>query len=83
MLLLLLWHLNSVAVCVRTDSLGNQKQPRNNRENFYLGQEGNDENVLNKLMKQSKLQRGREKTREAGSAEIGQSIMFEGTWEER
>lgn len=48
-----------------------------------MGQEGNYENVLNKLMKQSELQRGREKTREAGSAEIGQSTIFEGEREER
>lgn len=48
-----------------------------------MGQEGNNENVLNKLMKQSELQRGREKTREAGSAEIGQSTVFEGEREER
>lgn len=48
-----------------------------------MGQEENDENVLNKLMKQSELQRGREKTREAGSAEIGQSTIFEREREER
>lgn len=34
-------------------------------------------------MKQSELQRGREKTREAGSAEIGQSTIFEREREER
>lgn len=48
-----------------------------------MGQEGNYENVRNKLMKQSELQRGREKTREAGSAEIGQSTILEGEREER
>lgn len=48
-----------------------------------MEQGGNYENVLNKLMKQYELQRGREKTGEAGSAEIGQSTVFEGEREER
>ena len=48
-----------------------------------MGQEGNDESVLNELLKQSELQRGREKTREAGMAERDQSTIFEGEREER
>ena len=48
-----------------------------------MGQEGNDESVLNELLKQSELQRGREKTREAGMAERVQSTIFEGEREER
>lgn len=47
------------------------------------GKRGNDESVLNELMKQSELQRGREKTREAGAAERDQSTIFEGEREER
>lgn len=48
-----------------------------------MGQEGNDESMLNELVKQSELQRGREKTREAGTAERDQSTIFEGEREER